>query len=631
MTNFLTRLPTANLYLKHLLLILFLLPTFARAESLDSFLEPLENHPEWHALLHFKPHGISHVLRSEVDDDDFFLAENGATDAKAELHATVKAFLNKTKMTDQSAACRFPARYHWIKTQIEEQLQLPNYQCKKFESWFAGFNAQSLTLIYPASYLNSPSSMFGHTLIRVNPNNAATSSSLLAYSINYAANADPTDNELVFSWKGLTGGYPGGLSVLRYYEKVNEYSSIENRDICEYDLNLTQEEVFQFLRHSWEIKNIRFDYFFFDENCAYRILTMLDAATPKFSIENQFSLFAAPVDTIRLLAQQNIVSNTHYRPSMAKTLKSQIKQTQRHLSKIAVDLVDIPGTIDSNKYKELSTLQQAKALELAYGFIRYTDKREKIPLKNRTKKSLSLLSTRAKLGIVSPFEKPNVPAVRDDQGHRSSRISAGVSHNENSDYLHLGFRISYHDLLDPSVGYPSGSEIEMADLHVRLDDSGGFKLDEFTLVNITSLSPRTTFFSPISWRVSGGIKRYRNELIDQAVSFLDGGSGVSYPFATGLLFGLAEGELNVDNDINKGYALAAGVQLGYLYQGSKVQGLLSYQYRDFFTGGNYRIHTIKAALSHNLSVDAQARFTLEQTRLDNKTNLVSKIEYAHYF
>jgi hypothetical protein len=614
-----------------MLLILFLFPGLARTESLSAILAPLENHREWHALLHFKPHGINNALRSEVDDDNFFLAENGATDAKSELHATVTAFLTKAEIIDQSAACKFPARYHWIKTKLKEQLELPKYQCKQFESWFAGFDAQSLTLIYPASYLNSPSSMFGHTLIRVNPSNAKQSSSLLAYSINYAANADPDDNELVFSWKGLTGGYPGGLSVLRYYEKVNEYSSIENRDIWEYDLNLTHEEVSQFLRHSWEIKNIRFDYFFFDENCAYRILTMVDAATPRFNIESQFSLFAAPVDTIRLLAKQDIVSSTLYRPSMAKILKSQIKQTSEPLSKIAINLVDVPETAESKVYQELTAIEQAKVLELAYGFIRYTDKKEKIPLKNRTKKSLSLLSKRAKLGIVSPFEAPNTPEVRDDQGHQSSRISVGVTDETSSQYLDLGLRASYHDLLDPSVGYPRGSEIEMADLQLRIDEDGGIKVQEFTLVNITSLSPRTTFFSPISWRVSGGIKRYKNELLDQAIGFLDGGSGVSYPAGEGLIFGLGEGELNADSDIDKGYAVGVGLQLGYLYQGSKAQGLLSYQYRDFFSGGNYRIHNVKAVLALNLSVDAQTRLTLEQTKLDNNRNLTSKIEYAHYF
>ena len=171
----------------------------------------------------------------------------------------------------------------------------------------------------------------------------------------------------------------------------------------------------------------------------------------------------------------------------------------------------------------------------------------------------------------------------------------------------------------------------MADLQLRIDEDGGIKVQEFTLVNITSLSPRTTFFSPISWRVSGGIKRYKNELLDQAIGFLDGGSGVSYPAGEGLIFGLGEGELNADSDIDKGYAVGVGLQLGYLYQGSKAQGLLSYQYRDFFSGGNYRIHNVKAVLALNLSVDAQTRLTLEQTKLDNNRNLTSKIEYAHYF
>ena len=74
------------------------------------------------------------------------------------------------------------------------------------------------------------------------------SNKLLAYSVNFAANADPEDNELVFSYKGLTGGYPGVVSVLPYFAKTNEYSHMEARDIWEYRLNLSQEEVDQFVR-----------------------------------------------------------------------------------------------------------------------------------------------------------------------------------------------------------------------------------------------------------------------------------------------------------------------------------------------------------------------------------------------
>ena len=55
--------------------------------------------------------------------------------------------------------------------------------------------------------------MYGHTLVRMDREDK-NKSKLLSYSVNFAANADPTDNELVFSYKGLAGGYPGVVSVM---------------------------------------------------------------------------------------------------------------------------------------------------------------------------------------------------------------------------------------------------------------------------------------------------------------------------------------------------------------------------------------------------------------------------------
>lgn len=472
--------------------------------------------------------------------------------------------------------------------------------------------------------------MYGHTLMRINTN-TTSSTDLLAYSINYAATPDSSDNEFVFSWKGLTGGYPGELSVLRYYKKVKEYSAIENRDIWEYELNLNEEEVAQFLRHSWELQQIRFDYFFFDENCSYRLLTILDVATTRFQINNHFRISAAPVDTIRLLVDQDLVSTTSYRASMANTFKNHVDQTPENLQHLSIQLVDDPVSINSPPYQMLSNTQKAKVLELAYGYIRYTDKRDDIPTKNRSRDSLALLSARAKLGITSPYDTIESPIVRDDEGHDSSRVTIGASHFDKDSTLTIGTRIAYHDLLDPSEGYPEGSEIEMGDIELRLENNGTLKLEKLEVLNITSLSPRSLFFSPLSWRISTGIKRYQNEQTDFALAYLDGGSGVSYPVAMGLFYTLAEAELNVDRQIGKGYAGGLGFQLGYLLQTSAAQGKFSYQYRDFLVGGSYVIQKTELSLSFNTSHNTQIRFALNQMEINRDGNLNIDIQYAHYF
>jgi hypothetical protein len=89
--------------------------------------------------------------------------------------------------------------------------------------------------------------MYGHTLLRIDARDQDERTRLLAYAINFAADTDEK-NGLVFAVKGLLGGYPGTFSVLPYYLKVREYGDLENRDLWEYELDLSPPEVDRVLR-----------------------------------------------------------------------------------------------------------------------------------------------------------------------------------------------------------------------------------------------------------------------------------------------------------------------------------------------------------------------------------------------
>ena len=65
---------------------------------------------------------------------------------------------------------------------------------------------------------------------------------------------------------------------------------MEYRDVWEYPLTFTPEEVQQFARHVWETKDTYFDYYFFDENCSYRLLALLDAASERSDLADDFLL-----------------------------------------------------------------------------------------------------------------------------------------------------------------------------------------------------------------------------------------------------------------------------------------------------------------------------------------------------
>ena len=226
-----------------LLVVFFLLcATQAFPQNLDT----LAASPTWLTLGHWYREGPSY--KSAVDDDSFFLSTFGATDPKSELKATIEAFRNPQTVAD--TVCKYPARAHYLRTYIPSLIKP---KCEKFKDWWKQIAPESITLVFPSAYINNPASTFGHTLLRIN---ATHGDPLLAYSTSYAASTNG-ENAILYALKGVFGGYYGEFSLGPYYKRVSKYSEIENRDIWEYDLDLTKPEVEQLVRHLWEIKSVK--------------------------------------------------------------------------------------------------------------------------------------------------------------------------------------------------------------------------------------------------------------------------------------------------------------------------------------------------------------------------------------
>src|SRR5690554_3640932 len=312
--------------------VLWLACLFASSSTLATT-DNLHEHPAWLTLGHYHPDRFGSGHTSQADDPAFFLSENGKTSPKAELHATLAA-IQQPGGGDDHARCRFPARDAWLRDQLD--LPATPVDCPAFTEWAETLNTEKVTLVFAASYLNSPSSMFGHTFLRLDPpQDDEETNLLLASTISYAADASAHENELMFAYKGIFGGYPGITSVQPYYEKIRLYSDIEHRDLWEYTLNLSSEEVGMMLAHAWEIRERNFDYYFLDENCAYRLLALIDVARPGTNLLGEVGTHAILSDTVRWVVNTDQVSNGNYRPSATTSVAyslSQLSYEQRSLA-----------------------------------------------------------------------------------------------------------------------------------------------------------------------------------------------------------------------------------------------------------------------------------------------------------
>ena len=528
---------------------------------------------EWLDLLHYKPYPFWPGMRSLADDPAFFNAPDGKTDATAELEATLASFFSTTVETDkvQNPQCQFIARYHWLKQELHfDPARLPEQPCKRYHDWRAALNPGSITLVFPAAYLNNPASMYGHTLLRVDAKDQSESDRLLAYSISYAA-ATLEGNGLVFAVKGLFGGYPGMFSIIPYYLKVREYSDIDNRDVWEYELNLTPAEIDRMLMHVWEMRLIRFDYFFFDENCAYHLLSFLDVARPGLHLTDQFRWWAIPSDTVRAVTEiPGMLKHVVYRPAGITVMRQRMREMDERQRQMAKAIAEQQMQPTDDHLRQLPAMDQAKVLELSYAYLSYKRTTEKQNVNETSRAEYDLLLARNALPVPEQAPKVIVPRVRPDEGHQSSRLSVGAGRKDGKDFWELQLRPTYHDLLDDDGGYTQNAQIEFFKLTARDYQGEEARIESFIPIDITSLSPRDDFFKPLSWKVNVGWTRRRFPGGEEPLVFqLNYGPGFAWDLsdsfrANPVLYGLLEGALDVSNQYSSDYAVGVGPNLGIL-------------------------------------------------------------------
>ncbi len=292
------------------LILTFLLLTFAHSSETLTFIEQIKlyENPYWSKLLHYR-NGVS-----EIDSSNFFISNDGKRELKKELFETINALENGT----QNILCRFPLRVSWLKENIPTlKDKIITYECKELDEFLSLIDAKYVTMVFPTAHINSPASMYGHTFLRVSSNNETP---LISNAINYAAATDET-NGLIFAYKGLFGGYEGRYSILPYYEKIKEYNNLEQRDIWEYDLALTQEEINRLVLHTFELKDSYSDYFFFKENCSYNVLWLLEIARKDLDLVSKFDFKTVPLDSIKVLLEYDLIKGTNFRYSSMRKMK----------------------------------------------------------------------------------------------------------------------------------------------------------------------------------------------------------------------------------------------------------------------------------------------------------------------
>jgi len=464
--------------------------------------------------------------------------------------------------------------------------------------------------------------MFGHTFLRIN---SSYNSKLLSYAINYAASVDKDkESGFMFALKGLFGGYYGQYSLLPYYEKLKQYRDTEQRDIWEYNLNLNKDEVLQMVNHIWELKETYSNYYFFDENCSYNMLWLLEIARPSVTLREKFFYQVSPPETIFEIIKADLVESKDFRPSKRKVLMEYEKYLNDNDIKVVEQLAkDANSLIYFTEKNLLSARKQQLILESATELAEYyyiqgkTDKESYLVISHNLSKKRAQLGAGEKIKIIQPSNP--------DQAHRQLSLSLGYRHNKDEHFVTIGVRPTYHDITNNDVGFLAGTQIEFfASQFLYNQETNNLKIDYLKLLTITSLAPQTKFFDPISWSTNW---QFNRESLNNKLNFNAKVSiGKSYYVGEkSFLYGLVDLYIYPTDYSNT----AVGGTIGtILYTNEKTKLNIESNYKVYDNGIDQKTFNITQSYfpSNNIDIKLNYKYVEKELVDQNSVNLS-----FHYF
>ena len=527
------------LFLFFLLLSFNLFSQTQTPESLIKKAEELSLYKDdyWLLLGHYKRTLTGY--KSLVDGKEFFLAPDGKKNPKSELEETIKAFFAPKEKGKDHTTYIYTARYKWLcqKLNIDKE-QLPYDGDKDYEKVKSQIKPKAFYLIFPATYMNDPASMFGHVFYLIESENVPH---LAGLSVNYGAIAtDPPS--LKYAVKGLFGAYSGRYEIIQYYQQITKYSCLDMRETWEYKLLLSDDENDWLLRHVIEMSFTYSDYYYLDENCAYCMLFPIEVARPSTKLTETSGTIIEPIQVIEKLHKKGIIGEPQYRPSLFTKMQYEKSFMNRKQKKFVKRLCFGKASVSDIPDEGMTAEEKANLWEFASDYLKYLLSNNEITQQEYQKRFIAVLSERNKFKEVTSFSKSiPTPGSQPQNAHGSKMISAGGGINDKNIFSEARFRLLAHNLMDTDDGYTPNSQIEFITGAVRYDFTDKkFTLRYADLANIISLPTCDSFITKKAFQFRTGLEENGNkdgeESLAWRVKIAVGLSRNLFPFTQGYAF-----------------------------------------------------------------------------------------------
>jgi len=545
----------------------------------------LGNDSHWRRILYFQ----SRWLRPDsglIDDPRFYLAPQGQSDSSEELVATLKGFFSSADFhgPDQHPLCRFPARFRWLdeKLQLSQEETLPKANCPALTEWRQGLDVDRVSLVFSSYYAQSAASMFGHTLLKFRlRENVRDNLALLDIGVNYAALMD-SKNFFVYASKGLMGGFKGALTVLPYYIKLQEYNNAESRDLWEYDILLSPAQIAILVDALWEFGKHDSKYFYFDENCSYIPLLLLDVARPDLQLARQLPSWVIPADTIRVAGKTpGLLGEPSFRASNWRQFLRRFETLSADEREVFGKLKRKGGAIQPEEVLEIDRALASQPAEaqarLIDTLVDYVDFTEKLAGSGTPEQFAGLrrelLVRRSKIRVAPASVEVPQPTSEDPRRmHGPVSFGLGVSYNSRDGLMEsLYWRPALNEIIQAGPGNPDRLEVRFMEFSTLYQNKTGlFQVDQWSLMRVMTLNPLHPAASAASWSFNLGMETPTRCADFSCRRWMgEGGAGITLGHQSLMAYSMAMAKFGFDTpsaNLSSGLTLGPGVDFGVIWE-----------------------------------------------------------------
>lgn len=333
-----------------------------------------------------------------------------------------------------------------------------------------------------------------------------------------------------------------------------------------------------------------------------------------------------PADTFKSVVKAKIVSDRTYRPSLGTQLQHAIEEVPATLRQWIESIENNPDLVSSQDFQNIDRGGQAKILSAANDLLTYRSRRTSRSA-DTAQRRLSLLKHISK---IENYQKPQInEPLAPESAHETLLLSLGVGRENKQRFNEATFRISYHDILDRQAGYLRGAGISLGESSVRRNENEDSRVQAFELVQLQSISDRSSHSGSLSWELQFGLARDPLIASDRLTARLRGAAGKSLPLSQQTVaYALAGPSLNLHgSDFESSINFHANA--GLLWYWNRATHQLEVAV-DSMQDQSLRTR-LSLSRNFNLTTNQAIRLMAWRDRVDQTTSDFLSLAYRYYF